>query len=65
MVNTLLALGPAPAVSVLGVGVTALDVVALAVAALMVAGLVGRAARNLRELARQEPASRPAAHAAP
>ena len=65
VVNTLLALGPAPAVSVLGVGVTALDVVALAVAALMVAGLVGRAARNLRELARQEPASRPAAHAAP
>ena len=65
VVNTLLVLGPAPAVSVVGVGVTVLDVVALAVAALMIAGLAGRAARNLRELARQEPASRPAAHTAP
>jgi archaetidylinositol phosphate synthase len=64
-VNTLLALGIAPAVSVAGVGVTVLDVVGLAAAALMVAGLAARAARNLRELALQEPASRPAAHAAP
>ena len=55
-VNTLLALGIAPAVSVAGVGVTVLDVVGLAVAALMVAGLAARAARNLRELARREPA---------
>ena len=55
-VNTLLALGIAPAVSVVGVGVTVLDVVGLAVAALMVAGLAARAARNLRELARREPA---------
>jgi phosphatidylglycerophosphate synthase len=56
VVNTLLALGIAPAVSVLGVGVTVLDVVGLAVAALMVAGLAARATRNLRELARREPA---------
>jgi archaetidylinositol phosphate synthase len=55
-VNTLLALGIAPAVSVVGVGVTVLDVAGLAVAALMVAGLATRAARNLRELARLEPA---------
>jgi phosphatidylglycerophosphate synthase len=55
-VNTLLALGIAPAVSVVGVGVTVLDVAGLAVAALMVAGLAARAARNLRELARLEPA---------
>ena len=64
-VNTLLALGIAPAVSVAGVGVTVLDVVGLGVAALMVAGLAARAARNLRELARREPASRPSRHAAP
>jgi phosphatidylglycerophosphate synthase len=55
-VNTLLALGIAPAVSVVGVGVTVLDVAGLAAAALMVAGLAARAARNLRELARLEPA---------
>ncbi len=60
-VNTLLALGIAPAVSVAGVGVTGLDVVGLAVAALMVAGLAARAARNLRELARREPAQAQAA----
>jgi archaetidylinositol phosphate synthase len=55
-VNALPALGIAPAVSVVGVGVTVLDVVGLGVAALMVAGLAARAARNLRELARLEPA---------
>ena len=60
-VNTLLALGIAPAVSVVGVGVTVLDVVGLAVAALMVAGLAARAARNLREFARLEPAQAQAA----
>ena len=54
-VNTALALGLAPAVSVLGVGVGALDVVGLALAGLMLAGLGVRAARNLRELARLEP----------
>ena len=54
-VNTALALGLAPAVSVFGVGVGALDVFGLALAGLMLAGLGVRAARNLRELARLEP----------
>ena len=54
-VNTALALGLAPAVSVVGVGVGALDVFGLALAGLMLAGLGVRAARNLRELARLEP----------
>jgi archaetidylinositol phosphate synthase len=61
VVNVLLALGLAPSVSVLGLGVTVLDVFGLGVAALMLGGLGVRAARNLRELARREPA----AHAAP
>jgi archaetidylinositol phosphate synthase len=61
VVNTVLALGVAPAISVLGVDVTVLDVVALGAAGAMAAGLGVRAARNLRELARREPA----AHAAP
>jgi archaetidylinositol phosphate synthase len=65
VVNTLLALGLASAVSVLGLGVTVMDVVGLGLAALMLGGLGVRAARNLRELARREPAHRPAAHAAP
>jgi archaetidylinositol phosphate synthase len=56
-VNSTLALGLAPTVAGLGL----LDVAGLALAALMLAGLAVRAARNLRELARQEPA----AHAAP
>ncbi len=60
-VNTVLALGLAPAVTVAGVGLGFLDLLGLGLAALMLAGLAVRAARNLRELARQEPA----AHAAP
>jgi phosphatidylglycerophosphate synthase len=60
-VNTVLALGLAPAVTVAGVGLGFLDLLGLGLAALMLAGLTVRAARNLRELARQEPA----AHAAP
>jgi archaetidylinositol phosphate synthase len=59
--NTALALGPAATMSVFGVGVGILDVVGLGLAALMLVGLGVRAARNLRELARLEPA----AHAAP
>jgi archaetidylinositol phosphate synthase len=55
-VNTLLALGVVPAVTVAGVGVTLLDLGGLALAAAMLAGLGVRAARNLRELARREPA---------
>ena len=54
-VNTVPALGLAPAVSVFGIGIGLLDVVGLALAALMLAGLGVRAARNLSELARLEP----------
>jgi archaetidylinositol phosphate synthase len=64
-VNTVLALGFAPAVEVLGLGVTVLDALGLGLAALMVVALAVRAGRNLRELARREPPQRPAAHAAP
>jgi archaetidylinositol phosphate synthase len=64
-VNTLLALGLAPAISIAGLGVTVLDVAGLGLAAAMALALGLRAARNLRELARREPAQRPAAHAAP
>lgn len=61
-VNTLLALGLAPTLSVAGLGLSLIDLVALGGAALMLGGLGVRAARNLRELARREPA---AVHAAP
>jgi phosphatidylglycerophosphate synthase len=65
VVNTLLALGVTPAMSLLGIEVTVLDVVALGAAAAMALALGVRAARNLRELARREPAHRPTVHAAP
>jgi archaetidylinositol phosphate synthase len=54
-INTLLALGVLPAITVLGLGVTVLDVAVLAIAALMLGALFIRAFRNLRELARLEP----------
>jgi archaetidylinositol phosphate synthase len=54
-VNTLLALGVVPAVSMLGLDVSALDVVGLGAVGAMLAALGLRAARNLRELARREP----------
>jgi archaetidylinositol phosphate synthase len=54
--NALLALGVVPAVSLAGVGVTVLDVAGLALAGVMLGALAVRAARNLRELARREPA---------
>ena len=54
--NALLALDVLPAVSVLGLGITMLDVVGLGAAAAMLLALGVRAARNLRELARREPA---------
>jgi phosphatidylglycerophosphate synthase len=60
-VNTLLALGLAPSLSVAGLGLGALDLVGLGLAALMLGGLAVRAGRNLRELGRLEPAG----HAAP
>jgi archaetidylinositol phosphate synthase len=56
-INTVLALGLAPVVA----GMSLLDVAVLGVAAVMVGGLLVRALRNLRELARLEPP----AHAAP
>jgi archaetidylinositol phosphate synthase len=59
--NTVLALGLAPAVTIAGLGVTVLDAAGLVLAALMLVVMAVRAARNLRELARREPA----AHAAP
>ena len=51
-VNSALALGVAPAVA----GLSVLDVAVLAVAGAMIVALVVRAFRNLRELARLEPA---------
>jgi archaetidylinositol phosphate synthase len=64
-VNTALALGIAPALSLAGLDMSVLDLAGLAIAGAMLAGLTVRAARNLRELARREPPQRPAAHAAP
>jgi phosphatidylglycerophosphate synthase len=58
VVNTLVALGVGVGFEVAGLGLTVLDLGGLAIAAAMIAGLVGRAARNLRELAAQEPAGR-------
>ncbi len=58
VLNTLIALGVGLGFEVAGLGLTVLDLIGLAVAGLMVAGLVGRAARNLRMLAAQEPAAR-------
>jgi archaetidylinositol phosphate synthase len=57
-VNTLVALGVGVGFEVAGLGLTVLDLVGLGIAAAMVAALVGRAARNLRTLAAQEPAGR-------
>src|SRR5215208_5933031 len=54
--NTLLALGALPAMTAFGLGITMLDVVVLGAAGAMAIGLAVRAARNLRELARREPA---------
>jgi phosphatidylglycerophosphate synthase len=59
--NTLLALGIVPVVFVHGLGVSVLDVAALGVAGAMLGGLVLRAFRNLKALARLEPGP----HAAP
>jgi archaetidylinositol phosphate synthase len=56
VLNTLIALGLGLGFEVGGLGLTVLDVIGLGIAALMAAGLVGRAARNLRVLAAEEPA---------
>jgi phosphatidylglycerophosphate synthase len=55
--NTALALGLELRVEALGTGITALDVAGVALAAGMLLLLVGRARRNLRELAIEEPAA--------
>ena len=54
VINTVLALGVAPVIS----GFMVLDVVVLGAAGVMLLALLVRAARNLRELARREPAVR-------
>jgi archaetidylinositol phosphate synthase len=58
VINTLIALGVGLGFEVAGLGLTVLDVIGLGIAGLMIAGLAGRAARNLRVLAAQEPAGR-------
>jgi archaetidylinositol phosphate synthase len=58
LLNTLIALGVGLGFEVAGLGLTVLDLIGLAIAGVMVATLLGRAARNLRVLARQEPAGR-------
>src|SRR4051794_24280507 len=60
-INTVLALGVAPEISLFGFGIMVLDVVVLGAAAAMGIALAVRASRNLRELARREPAVRPQA----
>jgi hypothetical protein len=59
--NTALALRAGLEFSLLDTGLTALDLVGLAAAAVMVALLIARAARNLRELSKEEPAASRAA----
>jgi phosphatidylglycerophosphate synthase len=54
VINTVLALGVAPVIA----GLSVLDVVVLGAAGAMLLALLVRAARNLRELARREPAVR-------
>jgi hypothetical protein len=61
LINTVLALGLAPEISLFGVGITVLDIVVLGIAAAMAVALGVRASRNLRDLARREPAVRPQA----
>ena len=61
VINTLLALGIVPGVSVFGLGISVLDMAVLGVAAAMLGALAVRAFRNLRDLARLEPGP----HAAP
>lgn len=59
--NTLIALGVGLGFQVGELGLTVFDLVELAIAGLMAAALVGRATRNLRVLAAQEPAGRASA----
>ena len=59
-VNVVLALGLVPSFTLAGLGLGVLDAFGLALAALMLGGLAVRVARNLRELARLEPAGQAA-----
>jgi phosphatidylglycerophosphate synthase len=56
--NTALALGVSTRVSIAGTTFTALDAVGIVIGTGMVVLLAGRARRNLRELAEQEPSAR-------
>jgi phosphatidylglycerophosphate synthase len=56
--NSLIALGVGLGFHVGDLSLTVFDLIGLAIAALMVISLAGRAARNLRTLAAQEPAGR-------
>ena len=58
--NAALALGAGLGFRLEGIGLTVLDVAGLGIAAAMVAALIVRAAGNLRRLALEEPAARPA-----
>jgi archaetidylinositol phosphate synthase len=55
--NTALVLGAGLEFSIFDTGLTGLDLVGLAAAAVMIGLLIARTTRNLRELARQEPAA--------
>ena len=55
--NTVVALGAGLDFVIADLELTVFDVIGLAIAATMIALLLGRAARNLRELARNEPAA--------
>lgn len=55
--NTLLVLGAGLDFDLVDLHMTVFDLVGLAIAATMIALLLGRAVRNLRELAREEPAA--------
>jgi archaetidylinositol phosphate synthase len=57
VLNTLLALGAGLDFDLVDLHMTVFDVVGLAIAATMIALLLGRAVRNLGELAREEPAA--------
>jgi archaetidylinositol phosphate synthase len=56
--NTVVALGAGLDFVIVDLELTAFDVIGLAIAGAMIVLLLGRAARNLRELARKEPAAR-------
>ena len=58
VLNTVVALGAGLDFVIADLELTVFDMIGLAIAGAMIALLLGRAARNLRELARKEPAAR-------